>query len=70
MRFISPAAFAVGDIGVIHVRLLNIIRRMTLREKLPLRVIARRTRMSCNTIKKYLQYTKKERPEGPSEWSD
>ncbi len=34
--------------------LLNIIRRMALREKLPLREIARRTGMSRNTIKKYL----------------
>jgi len=34
--------------------LLNIIRRMALREKLPLREIAWRTGMSRNTIKKYL----------------
>jgi len=34
--------------------LLNIIRRMALREKLPLREIARRTGMSRNTIKKHL----------------
>lgn len=34
--------------------LLNIIRRMALREKLPLREIARRTGMSRNTVKKYL----------------
>ena len=34
--------------------LLNIIRRMALREKLPLREIARRTGLSRNTIKKYL----------------
>jgi transposase len=34
--------------------LLNIIRRMALREKLPFREIARRTGMSRNTIKKYL----------------
>lgn len=34
--------------------LLNIIRRMALREKLPLREIARRTGMSRNTMKKYL----------------
>jgi len=34
--------------------LLNIIRRMALREKLPLRKIARRTGMSRNTITKYL----------------
>ena len=34
--------------------LLNIIRRMALREKLPIREIARRTGMSRNTIEKYL----------------
>ncbi len=34
--------------------LLNIIRRMALREKLPIREIARWTGMSRNTIKKYL----------------
>ena len=39
---------------MIHVGLLNIIRRMALREKLPIREIARRTGMSRNTIKKYL----------------
>ena len=35
--------------------LLNIIRRMALREKLPIREIARRTGLSRNTIKKYLK---------------
>jgi len=34
--------------------LLNIIRRMALREELPIREIARRTGLSRNTIKKYL----------------
>ncbi|SEN91731.1 IclR helix-turn-helix domain-containing protein [Loktanella fryxellensis] len=34
--------------------LLNIIRRMALRENLPLREIARQTGMSRNTIRKYL----------------
>lgn len=34
--------------------LLNIIRRMALREHLPIREIARRTGLSRNTIKKYL----------------
>jgi transcriptional regulator with XRE-family HTH domain len=33
--------------------LLRIIRRMALREKLPIREIARRTGMSRNTIKNY-----------------
>ncbi len=44
----------MGGNGVIHMGLLNIIRRMALREKLPIREIARRTGMSRNTIKKYL----------------
>ena len=35
--------------------LLNIIRRMALREKLPIREIARRTGLSRNTIRKYLK---------------
>ena len=33
--------------------LLNVIRRLALREKLPIREIARRTGLSRNTIKKY-----------------
>jgi len=35
--------------------LLNVIRRMALRERLPIREIARRTGLSRNTIKKYLK---------------
>lgn len=35
--------------------LLNVIRRMALREKLPIREISRRTGLSRNTIKKYLR---------------
>ena len=46
---------AAGDSGVIHMGLLNVIRRMALREKLPIREIARRTGLSRNTIKKYLR---------------
>ena len=34
---------------------LNVIRRMALREKLPIREIARRTGLSRNTIRKYLK---------------
>jgi transcriptional regulator with XRE-family HTH domain len=34
--------------------LLNMIRKLRLRDKLPIREIARRTGMSRNTIKKYL----------------
>ena len=39
---------------MIHMGLLNIIRRMSLREKLSIREIARRTGLSRNTITKYL----------------
>jgi transcriptional regulator with XRE-family HTH domain len=35
--------------------LLNVIRRMALREQLPIREIARRTGLSRNTIRKYLK---------------
>lgn len=35
--------------------LLNVIRKLRLREKLPIREIARRTGLSRNTIKKYLK---------------
>lgn len=47
-------AMSGGDNGVIHMGLLNVIRRMALREKLPIREIARRTGLSRNTIKTYL----------------
>ena len=40
---------------MIHMGLLNVIRRMALREKLPIRESARRTGLSQNTIKKYLR---------------
>jgi hypothetical protein len=49
--------------------LLNVIRRMALREQLPIREIARRTGLSRNTVKKYLKagtiepkFTTPERP--------
>ena len=35
--------------------LLNVIRRLALREKLPIREIARRTGLSRNTVRKYLK---------------
>lgn len=38
--------------------LLNVIRRMALREKLPIREIARRTGLLRDTIKKYLKRSK------------
>ena len=40
---------------MIHMGLLNVIRRMALREQLPIREIARRTGLSRNTIRKYLK---------------
>jgi transcriptional regulator with XRE-family HTH domain len=43
-----------GGNGVIHMGLLNIIRRMALREKQSIREISRRTGLSRNTIAKYL----------------
>jgi transposase len=39
---------------VIDMGLLNVIRRLALREKVAIREIARRTGLSRNTIKKYL----------------
>ncbi len=44
----------LGGNGLIHMGLLNIIRKLRLRDKLPIREIARRTGLSRNTIKKYL----------------
>ena len=43
-----------GGNGVIHMGLLNIIRRMHLREKLSIREIARRTGLSRNTVTRHL----------------
>ena len=40
---------------MIHMGLLNVIRRMALRERLSIREIARRTGLSRNTIRKYLK---------------
>lgn len=39
---------------MVHIGLLNFIQKLRLREKLPIREIARRTGLSCNTIKKFL----------------
>ena len=44
-----------GGNGVIHMGLLNVIRRMALRKQLPIREIARRTGLSRNTVRKYLK---------------
>jgi transcriptional regulator with XRE-family HTH domain len=49
-----PLARCEGDNGVIHMGLLNVIRKPRLRQGLPIRKIARRTGLSRNTIKTYL----------------
>jgi transposase len=51
----SPWLLAAGDIGVIDMAFLSIIRRWALREHLSIREIARRTKLSRNTIRKYLR---------------
>lgn len=43
-----------GGNGVIHMGLLNIIRRMHLRQKLSIRELARLTGVSRNTVTKHL----------------
>jgi transposase len=49
-----PKAESGGGNGVIHMGLLNIIRRMHLRQKLSIREIARLTGVSRNTVTKHL----------------
>ena len=44
----------MGGNRVINMGFLNIIRRMSLREKLPIREIVRRTGLSRNTVRRYL----------------
>ena len=51
----SLVAFARGDMGVIDMALLSVIRRWHFREQLSIREIARRTGLSRNTIRKYLR---------------
>ncbi len=66
-----PKAMREGGNGVIHMGLLNVIRRMALRELLPIREIARRTGLSRNTVRKSLKSGAVEpkfaTPERPSE---
>lgn len=50
-----PRAKGKGVNGVIDMGLLNVIRKLGLRQGLPIREIARRTGLSRNTIKKYLK---------------
>ena len=48
-------AVASGDIGVIDMALLSVIRRWHFRDGMPIREIERRTGLSRNTIRKYLR---------------
>ncbi len=50
-----PLAAWSGDIGVIDMALLSLIRRWHFRERMPIREIERRTGLSRNTIRKYLR---------------
>ena len=51
----APGLNQLGARGVIDMGFLKVIRRWALREKMPIREIARRTGVSRNTIKKYLR---------------
>ena len=50
-----PCLNQLGAIGVLDMGFLRIIRKWALRDKMPIREIARRTGGSRNTIKKYLR---------------
>ena len=50
-----PRRFWLGGFGVIDMGFLSIIRRWALRDKMPIREIARRTGLSRNTVKKHLR---------------
>jgi transposase len=50
-----PLAAWSGDIGVIDMALLSVIRRWHFRDEMPIREIERRTGLSRNTIRKYLR---------------
>lgn len=50
----SPWLLAAGDFGAIEMTFLRIIRRRALRERLSIREIALRTKLSRNIIQKYL----------------
>ena len=50
-----PDLNQLGAFGVMDMAFLTVIRRWALRDKLPIREIARRTGISRNTIKKYLR---------------
>ena len=50
-----PRAKSEGVKGVIDMGLLNVIRKLRLRQGLAIREIERRTGLSRNTIKKYLK---------------
>jgi len=50
-----PGLNQLGAYGVIDMGFLKVIRTWALRDKMPIREIARRTGISRNTIKKYLR---------------
>ena len=50
---LPPRQRAAGGNGVINMELLSVIWRMSLRLKLPIRAIARRTGLSRNAVKKH-----------------
>jgi transcriptional regulator with XRE-family HTH domain len=50
-----PSLNQLGAYGVIEMGFLKVIRTWALRDKMPIREIARRTGISRNTIKKYLR---------------
>lgn len=50
-----PGLKQLGAYGVIDMGFLKVIRTWALRDKMPIREIARRTGISRNTIKKYLR---------------
>ena len=52
---IVPLAVGSGELGVIDMALLSVIRRWHFREGVPIREIERRTGLSRNTIRKYLR---------------
>jgi hypothetical protein len=52
---LAPGAKQLGATGVIDMGFLSVIRTWALRDKMPIREIARRTGLSRNTIKKYLR---------------
>jgi transposase len=59
---------------MIDMALLSVLRRWNFRDGMPIREIARRTELSCNTLRKYLACSEQEplyrRSKFPSKLSD